>query len=151
MLSDAEPEHVDILEEFGDALGMAFQLSDDIMDITSTQIELGKEPGQDLREGVYTLPVLTRWPTTSTARSSRGSSATGRPTARCWTGRSRSSARGARSSRARQAVTAEVERATGLARRLPDGPAQHALVQLAQVPGARGAARSRAAVSGRRC
>ena len=37
---------------------MAFQLSDDIMDITSTQMELGKEPGQDLREGVYTLAVL---------------------------------------------------------------------------------------------
>ena len=40
------------------ALGMAFQLSDDIMDITSSQLELGKEPGQDLKEGVYTLPVL---------------------------------------------------------------------------------------------
>ena len=47
-----------MLEEFGDALGMAYQLSDDIMDITSSQMELGKEPGQDLREGVYTLPVL---------------------------------------------------------------------------------------------
>jgi hypothetical protein len=58
MLSDAHPDHVDVLEEFGDALGMAYQLSDDIMDITSSQIELGKEPGQDLREGVYTLSVL---------------------------------------------------------------------------------------------
>jgi len=58
MLSDADPDHVDVLEEFGDALGMAYQLSDDIMDITSSQMELGKEPGQDLREGVYTLPVL---------------------------------------------------------------------------------------------
>ena len=46
------------LEAFGDALGMAFQLSDDIMDLTATQLELGKEPGTDLREGVYTLPVL---------------------------------------------------------------------------------------------
>ena len=37
---------------------MAFQLSDDIMDMTASQVELGKEPGTDLREGVYTLPVL---------------------------------------------------------------------------------------------
>ena len=58
MLSDAIPEHTDILEEFGDALGMAFQLSDDIMDITATQLELGKEPGSDLRLGVYTAPIL---------------------------------------------------------------------------------------------
>ena len=72
---------------------MAFQLSDDIMDITATQLELGKEPGSDIRVGVYTLPVLhalrRRRPT---ARSSRGSSGTGRPTASCWTARSRSSA-----------------------------------------------------------
>ena len=40
------------------ALGMAFQLSDDIMDVTSTEEELRKLPGQDMREGVYTLPVL---------------------------------------------------------------------------------------------
>src|SRR6202008_4245528 len=46
------------LDDLGMALGMAFQLSDDIMDIVSTEAELGKEPGQDLREGVYTLPVL---------------------------------------------------------------------------------------------
>ena len=39
--------------------------------------------------------------------------------------------------RARQAVTAEVERATGLARRLPEGPVQHALVQLAKFLAAR--------------
>ena len=37
---------------------MAFQLSDDIMDVISTEAELKKEPGQDLREGVYTLPIL---------------------------------------------------------------------------------------------
>ena len=49
MLSDASPEHTDVLEEFGDALGMAFQLSDDIMDVTAEPVRAGKEPGQDLR------------------------------------------------------------------------------------------------------
>ncbi len=41
-----------------DALGMAFQLSDDILDVASESVESGKTPGTDLREGVRTLPVL---------------------------------------------------------------------------------------------
>jgi heptaprenyl diphosphate synthase len=40
------------------ALGIAFQLSDDILDITSEPDQSGKTPGTDLREGVRTLPVL---------------------------------------------------------------------------------------------
>jgi heptaprenyl diphosphate synthase len=40
------------------ALGVAFQLSDDILDITSESAQSGKTPGTDLREGVRTLPVL---------------------------------------------------------------------------------------------
>src|SRR5947207_1258806 len=58
MLSDASAEAVERLDDLGMALGMAFQLSDDIMDVVSTEAELRKEPGQDMREGVYTLPVL---------------------------------------------------------------------------------------------
>ncbi len=58
MLSDAELEVVEGLERFGRALGLAFQLSDDIMDLTADRAVLGKEPGADLREGVYTLPVI---------------------------------------------------------------------------------------------
>jgi heptaprenyl diphosphate synthase len=37
---------------------MAFQLSDDIIDITSDRAELGKASGTDLREGIATLPIL---------------------------------------------------------------------------------------------
>ncbi len=40
------------------ALGVAFQLSDDILDVASESAESGKTPGTDLREGVRTLPVL---------------------------------------------------------------------------------------------
>src|SRR5439155_476437 len=58
MLSDATLDTVERLDDFGMALGLAFQLSDDIMDVTSTEEELRKLPGQDMREGVYTLPVL---------------------------------------------------------------------------------------------
>ena len=40
------------------ALGVAFQLSDDILDVTSESAQSGKTPGTDLREGVPSLPVL---------------------------------------------------------------------------------------------
>ena len=46
------------LTSYGDIVGTAFQLSDDILDIASDAGESGKTPGTDLREGVATLPVL---------------------------------------------------------------------------------------------
>ncbi len=46
------------LTSYGDIVGTAFQLSDDILDISSDSVESGKTPGTDLREGVPTLPVL---------------------------------------------------------------------------------------------
>lgn len=49
---------VDQLTEYGEAFGMAFQVVDDILDITATDSQLGKPAGHDMVEGVYTLPVL---------------------------------------------------------------------------------------------
>ncbi len=46
------------LTAYGERVGTAFQLSDDILDIDSESAESGKTPGTDLREGVPTLPVL---------------------------------------------------------------------------------------------
>jgi heptaprenyl diphosphate synthase len=46
------------LTAYGEIVGSAFQLSDDILDIASDSQESGKTPGTDLREGVPTLPVL---------------------------------------------------------------------------------------------
>jgi heptaprenyl diphosphate synthase len=46
------------LTSYGEKIGSAFQLSDDILDIASDSDESGKTPGTDLREGVPTLPVL---------------------------------------------------------------------------------------------
>ncbi len=57
MLSGARPEHIDALRRFGDLVGTAFQISDDIIDIASSSGELGKSQGTDLREGVRTLPM----------------------------------------------------------------------------------------------
>jgi len=39
-------------------LGMAFQIVDDILDLAGESARLGKPVGQDLREGVFTLPVI---------------------------------------------------------------------------------------------
>lgn len=56
--SGADSEHVERLARLGDAVGTAFQISDDIIDISSEAAQSGKTPGTDLREGVHTLPVL---------------------------------------------------------------------------------------------
>jgi heptaprenyl diphosphate synthase len=58
MLSGAPEQHVDVLTRFGERIGIAFQLSDDLLDLLSETSESGKTPGTDLREGVATLPVL---------------------------------------------------------------------------------------------
>ena len=58
MFSGCTPDQVEALHRFGEAIGMAFQLSDDILDITSPSTSSGKTPGTDLREGVPTLPML---------------------------------------------------------------------------------------------
>jgi heptaprenyl diphosphate synthase len=56
--SGGDEEHIGRLERLGDAVGTAFQISDDIIDISSVAAQSGKTPGTDLREGVHTLPVL---------------------------------------------------------------------------------------------
>jgi len=49
---------IDALTTFGRSFGMAFQIVDDLLDVTSTDEELGKPAGHDLVEGTYTLPVI---------------------------------------------------------------------------------------------
>lgn len=56
--SGASAEHVDALHKFGRNMGQIFQIVDDIIDVWSDPEESGKTPGTDLREGVFTLPVL---------------------------------------------------------------------------------------------
>ena len=58
MFAGAPADVVEALTEYGEKVGVAFQLSDDILDIASETEESGKTPGTDLREGVPTLPVL---------------------------------------------------------------------------------------------
>ena len=58
LMSGADPRVVEVLTEFGERIGVAFQLADDIVDISSDSSESGKTPGTDLREGVPTLAGL---------------------------------------------------------------------------------------------
>lgn len=51
-------EQIEAFTAFGRAFGMAFQICDDVLDVVGTDEELGKPAGNDLMEGVYTLPVL---------------------------------------------------------------------------------------------
>lgn len=46
------------LTSYGEAIGIAFQISDDLLDIASEEGVSGKAPGTDLREGIATLPIL---------------------------------------------------------------------------------------------
>jgi heptaprenyl diphosphate synthase len=49
---------VEVMRRYGERIGLAFQLADDLIDLSSESGESGKTPGTDLREGVATLPVL---------------------------------------------------------------------------------------------
>lgn len=57
VVAGLEAESVSRLADIGRNLGMAFQLVDDLLDLTSTQAALGKPVGNDLKEGKVTLPV----------------------------------------------------------------------------------------------
>ncbi|MEI8056061.1 MAG: polyprenyl synthetase family protein [Actinomycetes bacterium] len=58
MTSGASDSVAVAVSAYGEKFGVAFQLSDDLLDIASESTESGKTPGTDLREGVRTLPVL---------------------------------------------------------------------------------------------
>jgi heptaprenyl diphosphate synthase len=58
MISGAPADITDIVTVFGEKIGVAFQLADDVIDIASESNQSGKTPGTDLREGVPTLVTL---------------------------------------------------------------------------------------------
>src|SRR5947209_2904864 len=58
---------VEAVTGFGERVGMVFQIVDDILDVVATEEELGKPAGNDLVEGVYTLPVIRALASSDTA------------------------------------------------------------------------------------
>ncbi len=55
---DAPPKTHLALRRYGNHVGMAFQITDDILDMTAEQTRLGKPIGGDIRQGIITLPVI---------------------------------------------------------------------------------------------
>ena len=58
MFAGCTKEEIETLTQFGEKIGIAFQLADDIIDIASDSHDSGKTPGTDLREGIPTLVTL---------------------------------------------------------------------------------------------
>jgi octaprenyl-diphosphate synthase len=58
ILGDATPEQEENLAQYGRDLGMAFQIVDDVLDLTATERVLGKPVASDLREGKVTMAVI---------------------------------------------------------------------------------------------
>ncbi len=58
MLAGASPQIVETVTRYGEKIGVAFQLADDVIDIANESSQSGKTPGTDLREGVPTLVTL---------------------------------------------------------------------------------------------
>jgi len=58
IVADHSRDVVEAVTDFGHNYGMAFQVVDDLLDVTATDEELGKPSGNDLVEGTYTLPVI---------------------------------------------------------------------------------------------
>ncbi len=58
LVGGGDPRAEDMLSDYGWNLGMAFQLTDDVLDFTAREHVLGKPVGSDLREGKVTLPLI---------------------------------------------------------------------------------------------
>lgn len=58
VLSGADPEVLDSLSTYGEKIGLAFQIVDDILDMTGSEASLGKKPGSDSKKGKMTYPAL---------------------------------------------------------------------------------------------
>lgn len=58
MVANATPAQLKALSEFGQALGLAFQVQDDILDVTATSEQLGKSAGKDLKSSKATYPAV---------------------------------------------------------------------------------------------
>jgi octaprenyl-diphosphate synthase len=58
VLNNVNEERIDSLAELGRSFGIIFQLTDDILDYSGKEIEIGKNIGDDLADGKVTLPLI---------------------------------------------------------------------------------------------
>ncbi len=58
LAADAEPDVVEAISTWALEVGMVFQIADDVLDLVSTTVAIGKPAGSDIAEGKFTMPVL---------------------------------------------------------------------------------------------
>ncbi|MDD4601124.1 Heptaprenyl diphosphate synthase component 2 [bioreactor metagenome] len=58
MVAGLPADDIEALRKYGYSIGMAFQITDDILDVTASSEQIGKPAGHDLRQGIVTLPVI---------------------------------------------------------------------------------------------
>jgi len=132
LVAGAPPAYVATVARFGEVFGVAFQLSDDLIDVLSDPGQSGKATGTDLREGIATLPVLLALQGDDPA-DARLRTLVAAPLpdddehAEALALLRASPALG----RARDRLVEHVDEARAVARALPAGPAREALVGLA--------------------
>ncbi|MDR1272417.1 MAG: polyprenyl synthetase family protein [Clostridiales Family XIII bacterium] len=57
-LGGADTDTINNLRDYGESIGLVFQITDDILDMTSTAEQLGKTPGKDIRDSKITYPAV---------------------------------------------------------------------------------------------
>jgi len=131
MMAGVDGPTVNLVAEFGEVFGVAFQLSDDLIDVLSDAEQSGKTPGTDLREGVATLPVLLvqagEDPASRLLTRLLGSDLSGdAPLAEALRQLRAHPAMG----QAREVLQSYVDRARSVATELPQGPTREAFLAL---------------------
>ena len=131
ILAGAPPEMEDVCAQYGQALGTAYQVIDDVLDYSGAAAVMGKNIGDDLREGKTTLPLISAMQRGTPAQRTLIKTAIESGTISMLdqvvdivksTGALDFS---------RRAAAQEAQRAVAAARRLPHGPHAACLVQLA--------------------
>jgi heptaprenyl diphosphate synthase len=127
LMSGADAAVVDTVAEYGEVIGVAFQLSDDLIDVLSETDDSGKTPGTDLREGIATLPVLLAHDDAALMAVLGGDLSTDRALDEALRALRAHPAVGL----AHERMSSYVEKARSIALSLPAGPTQDSLVALA--------------------
>ena len=131
VLADAPPRIEQACAEYGQSLGTAFQVIDDVLDYDGDAAEMGKNLGDDLREGKATLPLILAMRAASPAEAAKIREAIETGSTSELSDIADIVRRCGALARARAAAAAQAQRAVDAARTLPANPYTDSLLELA--------------------